>query len=66
VKVIKNGKKNKMTKQMMQEILDDWGSWKYDIWDTNKTTWTVRDDSKIHMIGVILKEKLEWLERNEK
>tara|TARA_R100001015_G_C4458563_1_gene46224 strand:+ start:80 stop:247 length:168 start_codon:yes stop_codon:yes gene_type:complete len=55
-----------MTRQMMQEILDDWGSWKYDIWDTNKTTWTVRDDSKVHMIGVILKEKLEWLEKNEK
>ena len=43
-----------MTEQMMQEILDDWMSWKYDIWESNSTTWTVRDDSKVHMIGVIL------------
>tara|TARA_Y100000592_G_scaffold63551_1_gene99064 strand:+ start:157 stop:321 length:165 start_codon:yes stop_codon:yes gene_type:complete len=48
-----------MTEQMMQEILDDWMSWKYDIWEANTTTWTQRDDSKVHMIGVILQEKMK-------
>ena len=50
-----------MTEQMMQEILDDWMDWKYDIWESNSTTWTVRDDSKVHMIGVILQEKMKEL-----
>ena len=50
-----------MTEQMMQEILDDWMSWKYDIWESNSTTLTVRDDSKVHMIGVILQEKMKEL-----
>ena len=53
----------KMTKEMMKEILDDWMSWKYDIWESNTSTWTVRDDSKIHMIGVILEEKMKELEK---
>ena len=48
-----------MTEQMMKEILEDWMSWKYDIWEANTSTWTVRDDSKVHMIGVILEEKLK-------
>ena len=55
-----------MTKQMMEEILENWNSWKHDIYESNRSVWNVRDDSKIHMIGVILKEKLEWLEKNEK
>ena len=66
MKVIKNGKKNKMTKQMMQEILENWNSWKHDIYESNRSVWNVRDDSQIDMIETILKEKLEWLERNEK
>ena len=48
-----------MTEQMMKEILEDWMSWKYDIWEANTSTWTVRDDSKVHMIGVILQETLD-------
>ena len=52
-----------MTKEMMKEILDDWMSWKYDIWESNTSTWTVRYDSKIHMIGVILEEKMKELEK---
>ena len=50
-----------MTEQMMQEILDDWMSWKYDIWEANSSEWNQRDDSKIHMIGVILEEKMKEL-----
>ena len=48
---------------MMKEILDDWMSWKYDIWESNTSTWTVRYVSKIHMIGVILEEKMKELEK---
>ena len=52
-----------MTKEMMQEILDDWESWREDIYENNKSTWNTRDDSKVDMIGRILEEKLEWLEK---
>ena len=48
-----------MTKEMMKEILDDWMSWKYDIWEANKCTWNTRDNSKMEMIGVILQEKMK-------
>ena len=52
-----------MTKEMIQEILDDWKSWRHDIYESNKSTWNTRDDSKVDMIGRILGEKLEWLEK---
>jgi len=48
-----------MTENMMQEILDDWMSWKYDIIEMNNSEWTVRDESKLNMIGVILEEKMK-------
>ena len=48
-----------MTEQMMKEILDDWNSWKYDIYESNKSTWNRRDDAKVNMIGRILEEKLK-------
>ena len=44
---------------MMKEILDDWNSWKYDIWEASKSTWNTRDNSKMEMIGVILQEKMK-------
>ena len=58
-KDIKNGRRKVMTENMMQEILDDWMSWKYDIIEMNNSTWTVRDESKLNMIGVILEEKMK-------
>ena len=47
-----------MTEEMMQEILDDWQSWKYDIIELNNSTWTQRDERKLELIGSILAEKL--------
>ena len=44
---------------MMKEILEDWMSWKYDIIEMNNSNWTVRDESKLNMIGVILQEKMK-------
>ena len=44
---------------MMQEILDDWNSWKYDIQDMNKSEWDTRDQSKLDMITAILEEQLQ-------
>ena len=44
---------------MMQEILDDWNSWKYDIQDMNKSEWNIRDQSKLDMITAILEEQLQ-------
>jgi hypothetical protein len=48
-----------MTEEMMQEILDDWNSWKYDIEDMNKSEWNTRDQSKLDMITAILEEQLQ-------
>ena len=44
---------------MMQEILDDWMSWKYDILDMNKSDWNSRDESKLNAITAILEKQLE-------
>ena len=44
---------------MIQEILDDWNSWKHDIYESNKSSWNQRDDSKIDMITAILEEQLQ-------
>ena len=48
-----------MNDKMKEEILDSWNSWKYDIWEANKSTWNTRDNSKLEMIGVILQEKMK-------
>jgi hypothetical protein len=55
-----------MTSEMLQEILDDWESWKYDIYESNKSTWTQRDDSKVDVITDILKEQLAWQKAADK
>ena len=49
-----------MTEEMMQEILDDWNSWKYDIIELNNSAWNTRDQSKLDMITAILEEQLAW------
>ena len=49
-----------MDSKMMQEILDSWNSWKYDIQDTNKSERTQRDQSKLDKITAILEEQLAW------
>ena len=54
-----------MNEGMMQEILDDWMSWKYDIQDMNKSTWNTRDQSKLDMIGVLLEDKLKQMKGNK-
>ena len=48
-----------MTEEMMQEILEDWNSWKYDIQDMNKSEWNTSVQSKLDMITAILEEQLQ-------
>ncbi len=50
-----------MDSAMMQEILDDWNSWKYDIGKLTKVLGTLENNSKMEMIGVILQEKMKEL-----
>jgi len=54
-----------MNEGMMQEIINDWISWKYDIQDMNKSTWNTRDQSKLDMISIILEEKLKQMKGNK-
>jgi len=55
-----------MDKKMMQEILEDWNSWKYDIQDMNKSEWNTRDQSKLDKITSILEEQLELEKTKER
>lgn len=48
-----------MTETMMQEIVDDWKDWKYDIIELNTATWTQRDEHKLNAITAILEEQLK-------
>ena len=54
-----------MNEGMMQEIIDDWMSWKYDILDMNKSEWNTRAQSKLDMISIILEEKLKQMKGNK-
>ena len=55
-----------MTETMMQEIVDDWKDWKYDIIELNNSTWTQRDEHKLNAITAILEEQLEWQKAADK
>ncbi len=55
-----------MDKKMMEEILEDWNSWKYDIQDMNKSEWNTRDQSKLDKITSILEEQLELEKTKER
>ena len=54
-----------MNEGMMQEIINDWMSWKYYILDMNKSEWNSRDQSKLDMISIILEEKLKQMKGNK-
>ena len=47
-----------MNEQMKKDILDSWNSWKWDIWESNRSTWTQRDQSIAEKIDEILVKEL--------
>mgnify|MGYP001169186531 FL=1 len=47
-----------MNKKMKQEILDSWNTWKWDIWESNKSTWNQRDQAIAETISQILLKEL--------
>ena len=48
-----------MDKKMKQEILDSWNTWKWDIWESNRSTWNQRDQSIMDAIELILRKELD-------
>ena len=48
-----------MNENMKKEILDKWNEWKYDLWETNKSNWTQRDQSIAETIDQILLKELD-------
>ena len=48
-----------MNENMKKEILAKWNEWKYDVWDSNKNTWTQRDQSIAETIDQILLKELD-------
>ena len=43
-----------MDQKTNKEIIDNWNSWKYDIYESNKSTWTDKDDSILNLITKII------------
>ena len=54
-----------MNDKMKKEILDSWNSWKWDIWESNRSTWTQRDQSIAEKIGQILLKELDVRKTND-
>jgi len=54
-------KKNKMVKSIKIEnakrILEKFDSWKYDIYESNKSDWTKQDDKDVNEIEKLLKQQ---------
>ena len=48
-----------MDDKMKKEILDSWNSWKWDIWESNRSTWTSRDQAIAETISKILNDELK-------
>ena len=48
-----------MDKKMKKEILDSWLSWKWDIWESNRATWTSKDQAIAETIDQILLKELD-------
>tara|TARA_Y100000593_G_scaffold54495_1_gene101850 strand:- start:139 stop:303 length:165 start_codon:yes stop_codon:yes gene_type:complete len=53
-----------MDKKMKKEILDSWNSWKWDIWESNRSTWNQRDQAIAETISQILLKELDDRETN--
>ena len=49
----------------IKEILDSWLSWKWDIWESNKSTWTSRDQAIAETIDQILLKELDDRKAND-
>ena len=47
-----------MTEDMKKEILEKQNEWKYDVWESNKSNWTQRDQSIAETIDQILLKEL--------
>ena len=54
-----------MNEQMKKDILDKWREWKYDIWESNKTSWNQRDQSIAETIDHILLKELDDRKAND-
>ena len=48
-----------MDDKMKKEIIDSWNSWKWDIWESNRSTWNQRDQSIAETISKILNDELK-------
>ncbi len=48
-----------MNDKMKKEVLDKWNEWKYDVWESNRTTWNQRDQAIAETIDQILLKELD-------
>ena len=51
--------------EMKKEILDSWNEWKWDIWESNRSTWNQRDEAIAKKINQILLKELDDRKTND-
>ena len=54
-----------MDKKMKQEILDYWNTWKWYIWESNRSTWNQRDQAIAETVSQILLKELDDRKTND-
>ena len=47
-----------MDDKMKEDILESWNSWKWDIWESNRSDWDLRDESILQTIEILLRKEL--------
>ena len=54
-----------MDERMKKDILDKWNEWKWDIWESNRSTWNKRDEAIVEKINQILLKELDDRKTND-
>ena len=48
-----------MSDKIHEEVLDKWNEWKWDVWESNRSTWSKDDQTIAETIGQILLKELD-------
>ena len=47
-----------MSDKIHKEVLDKWNEWKWDVWESNRSTWSKDDQLILETIDQILRDEL--------
>ena len=46
-----------MDDKMKEDVLESWNSWKWDIWESNRSDWDQRDEAILQTIEKLLRKE---------